>query len=120
MNGVIQLVINIIKFNFVDSSTCIERLCASKGHVLNKGEPLNNVFCITAMLNAPTWSVDIGVFESKSLFISCILVACFCVIPFSLRNKLKFNYYFKHIDFITMFLMLCVRITYLDDIIALC
>jgi len=40
MNGVTQLVINIIKFNFVDSSTCIERLYASKGRDLNKQEPL--------------------------------------------------------------------------------
>jgi len=65
-------------------------------------------------------TMKIGVFESKSLAVSCILVAFFCATPFSPRNKLKFNYYFKNIDFRTMFLILCVRITYLDDIIALC
>jgi hypothetical protein len=39
VNDVTQLVINIIKFNFVDSTTCFELLFAPKGHVLNKEEP---------------------------------------------------------------------------------
>jgi hypothetical protein len=79
-----------------------------------------NVYCITAMLNGPIRRVDIGVFESKSLAISCILLAFFCVTLFSPCNKLKFNHYLKNIDFITIFLILCVRITYLGNTVPLC